>query len=370
MDPDFKPDEKWEESEEELAHEYATEMIEKTIINCKAEVPALEDFPFFREAIPDILEMEENQEWKQLHKKRLEDGIVYEDENDIFDSIIDYFISTSENDYENRGAPVEIEEKEEKEEEPVKIPTVQKNLFDTMILAGDARKGLVENTEPTKEESASVQGNDGDDDVPWYTNDDNNNQQTGGVMNPFEDGFVTKIQPTVKNTNQAKTQACAMQASIPVPEASEVGKLDMLRNIYTRLAEHAHQVCGFSNGTFTNPAGVMTPLELTEEEKASNLILGSKTTLADGSIGYADAKNGKIYGLLFCQGTLPAYDLLVNWAGTARKVRIVMQNAQKNSEYALRARSGERIAWVIDADEEDKSQAFKAKIINGRYEAV
>ena len=60
---------------------------------------------------------------------------------------------------------------------------------------------------------------------------------------------------------------------------------------------------------------------------------------------------------------MPAYHLLVRWGKRSIKVRLVAQNTARNSEYAARAKAGERIMWLIDHN----NDKFMNKIINGEY---
>lgn len=149
----------------------------------------------------------------------------------------------------------------------------------------------------------------------------------------------------------------------PPPPRDVQSDLATIKGLYKRLNDHIFDKCGFNNGTYSNIEAIYQPIKLTDAEAA--LVAASQTRLSNGTTGdaYPSECDNQIAGILFKEGTVPAYDLKIRWAGSELKVRLVSQNPKLNSATAARARAGERILWVIDHD----NDKFRNKFINGEY---
>jgi hypothetical protein len=145
---------------------------------------------------------------------------------------------------------------------------------------------------------------------------------------------------------------------------------DLCMDVYARLVDHMFAVCGHQgDGLFTNAGSVVAiGMSLSGREIESGLFVSSYTVnLTSMNAVWDDCrKAGGIRGRTFKEGSLPGYDLMINWFGKVRRVRIVAQNPNKSSGVAARARAGAKIAWLIDQDAPN-GQGFVGSFENGVY---
>lgn len=363
-----------EDTEEELAHEFAGEMLEPTIMELKADVPAVGDLPWLGDMILGYLveELKDgDHEWVKMQKGYLDGGIVFESKEDIYDSMVDYFLASSDHpeQWGREAAAAEIQMVQEQ------VP----NLFDKKILPGqqgELFKGqgtvqadntvIAQGVQGGGENTAEV--NDVHDYLPEEATATAEDARGQGVaehssMDPFAPNFTPDAGMAQPDAGMTQVGIVYNQTMQPQPPDTVAADVVVLRGLYVKLAGNIFAACGFVAGGFNNPSGIFTPVTLTEAEKI--MVIGSKTLLKEG-YGIADAKqHGAVAGCLYKNGTLPAYELLINWNGAARKMRLIAQNAQKQSEPAARARGGAQICWVIDVDGQNP---FVAKIEGGQYE--
>ena len=383
---------------------------------------------------------EGEKDWAGKHKRMIDENLIFDNGEAKYTSIREYFKDSTERPdlYQEHVEVVPLEmnvvdEKEEKKE-------VNTNLFDRMLLPGGqmslfsaepveepASEAIIDVTPtpvetPTKEESmtaedlemldmteqlgADAEGGEVVGDINPFTGGTfpggrnaeqyytETAQETANALNtPVEahfkkaDGSVghsthypTSGQGSKQVINPFGGEAKPVMTETPTPTRvpDTTGKLEMLRGIYMRLYEHMFAVCGFSQGAFLEPTNIVkTGVLLTEDERKSGLIVGSLTLNPAGQAIWEDvARIGGIRGRLFKNGALPGFDLIINWNGKTRKIRLLAQNPNKPSEWGMRARAGEKIAWLIDNDVnkldtdvagDRKPNAFVARIVNGEY---
>ena len=363
----------WKKDEEELAKEYASEMVEPCIIDLNAEVPVPDEFPLMDRLLmfmAEELKSNPDSTWAGVQKERIDEGIMFINQADIFDSLVSYMRETTETpekyEGENPGAVVEIKQAEE-------MP----NLFDQKILPGeqgdlflpqreittctDVAEQAIANTggdtgAVLAAMAAQVMDEDGDigdeDDLPPEACADESSEALPGVT-PSADPFAPQTTPPQIDT-AASVEAVQQSDTIHAPVAT--GGRDILINFYTRCYQQM----------FTG--GVLEPLHLTDAEKELNAIVTCMVSNPAGS-GYIQGdvtQAGYVKGVLYLNGTLPAYDLYLNWGGVRRHMKLIAQNPAKQSKYGEMARNGAKIMWILDADKEGHD-SFVAKIINGEY---
>lgn len=394
-------DEEWHKAEEDLAQEYAEEKVEEAIIECNADVPKdILDIPWIGERVMDFLvsETKEDPEWVRAVKDRLDNGIVFENKDDIFDSLVEYF-----------RAATQTPEKYEKENKGAAVEMVSEthNLFDKKILPGEQRELFPKNLGESVSPPAGGEGTtmphmkfngygqvdpnnpnmwvqDGQIDTPANSSqkgegpmhDDVHDhlpeeatmapEECGSVRNdPFAPSYEpanpVQDEPSVAKRAAdpfaanfphlaAKAEAAATQSTAPVQTAT----WEILYGLYMRLYQQM----------FTGD--VFTPVMLTETEKAIGLVVGCNTWNGQQTICADVTKTGAITGLKYKNGTLPCYDLIINWNGQARRMKLLAQNPDKASVPAARARAGAKIAWLIEALPNGQSE-YRGCIENGVY---
>jgi len=366
----------WKKDEEELAKEYASEMVEPCIIDLNAEVPVPDEFPLMDRLLmfmAEELKSNPDSTWAGVQKERIDEGIIFINQDDIFDSLVSYMRESTKTpekyEGENPGAVVEIKQTEE-------MP----NLFDQKILPGEQGNLFLSQREITTcadvaeqaianpggdtgavlaAMAAQVMDEDGDigdeDDLPPEACDDGSqghyedygNDLPGVSVDPFAPSFTPPSPATVS----PEASAAAISQSV------DTGARDVLINFYMRCYQQM----------FT--AGVLEPLHLTDAEKSLDLIVKCMVANPSGEGWIAgDVRTaGYIKGCLYSGGKVSAYDLYLNWGGTERHMKLITQNPEKQSKTAARARAGAKIVWILDADEEDAKKSFKAKIEDGVY---
>lgn len=136
--------------------------------------------------------------------------------------------------------------------------------------------------------------------------------------------------------------------------------------VYERLHFHIFNECewtgtpamGAQDWKFNNPGGVVAkPVNITDLIHAhgmADVVMEYNTHDANGKKLWGDraekCKDGLIRGEVFSKSQLPGYTLYLNFYGNGYKRVVTPQNIAKTTSYALRARAGECITWVI-ADE-------------------
>lgn len=140
----------------------------------------------------------------------------------------------------------------------------------------------------------------------------------------------------------------------PTPEAVEAAKQIMM-GLYSRLHQHM----------FTND--VYQPLMLTDAEKTLGLVIGYNTWNGSQVICVDAKQTGAIAGLKYKNGTLPAYDLIINWGGQAKRIKLIAQNPNTASASAARARAGSKITQILEVVDNNGKGEYRSFIENGVY---
>lgn len=343
---------KWEEIEEETADEYANEKLGESIFELKMELPNSSDFPIFGGRVTEILEQNKGTNWEREQTFMINNHIVWQDKNTQFTSLVEFYQKamgfTEKVERENPGALMDFSavpnlydqqtlpgERRESKAICVSVPGGV-DVVQQPAVAQVAQKGEEESMEHYYADEDAVE--DDNLDVNYGTDDDNV---------PWEEDvpFQAACAPAVAVQPQVAPAAVApVFAAAAVPVQHDVATvIAMLRGVYTRLVEHAHAVTGFNNGVYTNPNGIFTPMQLTDHEKSFGVIVGSKT-MCGKDLGYSDVKaTGKVGGFIFSQSKVPGYEILINFGGNFRTYRVVCQNPNTNSPYALKCKAGARI---------------------------
>ena len=112
--------------------------------------------------------------------------------------------------------------------------------------------------------------------------------------------------------------------------------------------------CGFSAGTYLDQFkwAVLEPINIADIPNADKLFHSMATRDQAGSpTNYATPCNGAVKGDISGKAGLPIYTFEILGAdGRLHKRTLVAQNPTTAAKTAARARNGERIFWLIDAD--------------------
>ena len=363
-----------EEELEEDARLFADLELERLAAKGMIEMPALAEIPWFNTHVMQLLVNEiqaGEKEWAGAHKQLIDRGVVFEKDDESYTSIREYFKATSQQPdiYEDRMEPVQLQMIAEKE---VSKPT---NVFDTEVLPGEQmglfQKPILEGANPEtvivpqeapKGESMDVEELEMLDSIDKMEEGD-----------PIVDDVADCTVETTVSSVQTPAPAAPAPSATPAPVVGadkSMAALAMCMDVYARLVEHMFIVSGHvANGTFLNAGAVCTvPMPLSGAEIESGLFASSYTVdVTSMSAVWDDCrKAGGIRGRTFKNGTLPGYDLMINWFGTIRRVRLVAQNPNKDSMVAAKARAGVKIVWLIDQDA-PTGQGFVGCFENGVY---
>lgn len=420
-------DDDWFEQEDILAQEYAEEKVEEAVIKCNAEVPKdIMDIPWMGERIMDYLtsSITDDPDFVRTVKDRLDNGVVFENKDDIFDSLVDYFKAATDTpekyEEENAGAATEM------------VPETP-NLFDKKILPGEQLKLLPDNLDgsvsvPLSEgETADIQHlteemisqkgeqpmtNDVHDHLPEEATMDpetcgtaselpdepvqswagamagkNNAPAAVSTSDPFAanfpgsaasadaaggggdfpggrnaEQFYTETAQETANAQNVKVEAqykredgsVGRSTHYPAADATAAA-FNVLMGLYQRLHQHM----------FTND--VYQPLMLTDAEKELGLVIGYNTWNGSQVICVDAKQTGVIAGLKYKNGTLPAYDIIINWGGHAKRIKLIAQNPNTASASAARTRAGSKITQILEVTDPSGKGEYRSVIENGVY---
>lgn len=378
---------------EQDADEYATILLEQLAAGKKIEMPPLADIPWFNTQVMQVLVDEiaaGEKEWAGAHKKLIDQELVFSDGKDFYTSIYDYFWATTEQP-ELYGSGVALQMVEEE----VTVPT---NVFDQELLPGEQMSMFKNNSATLAELEANPDGS-----VTTITDPAGDHAQgmreRGATEEDIQRGMrnaaampmsvpegvdqdmlemmdvesedvgdanygdvVVEDEPVqAAPVSAAPMPAPAAPAPVATPAAPAVAPatsnaaLAMCHAVYTRLANHMFAACGhLTDGTFANPAAIaINPMPLSGEEIGSGLFATSYTiNMVEMNAVWDDvSKCGGIRGRTFKNGSLPGYDLVINWFGKECRVRLVAQNSTKTSAVAAKARAGAKIVWLINQDD-------------------
>lgn len=369
---------------EQDAKEYATITLEKLAADGRIEMPGLAEIPWFNTHVMQLLIDEISngeKEWAGVHKQLIDKELVFEKGNDSYTSIREYFKDTTEMAelYSDKmtGVPLQMSEANQ-----AGSPS---NVFDQEALPGEQMDMFKQNfpsfaevaenagLKPISEgvnETVAAAPKEGNLTAEELAMIDSVDQTYEGE--PVDDDFPYEEPETV---TPAPAPAAPAPVATPVPNAPAHitnTAMAMCMNVYARLVNHMFTTCGYvSNGLFVGaPQAAITPMTLSGEEIASGLFASSYTIdLNTMSPAWDDCgKTGGIRRRTFKNGTLPGYDIKINWFGTIRKVRLLAQNSNKGTPPAIRAQNGAKIAWLIDQDA-PSGQGFIGSWENGVWTA-
>lgn len=358
-----------EEAEDEMAHKYAMDMLEEIQRTMDAEPAPLAELPWFNTRMMEHLVMKinaGNDNWTK-QKIMMDAGLVFQGQIGDYTSLREYYKATSKDTiWENEGAELELKtdvvvsEDIKPKEEEVQMSQEVKDPFETnfpeLAAKADAEAAKVEPTTPS---------------------------ETGLSMEEMEDlEMQAELAERIKETDmEDRTGSFIDIPVIPTTQKTEPVKAESVepttdmqiacRRMWMKLYNHMFTKCGWAGGKFTRAFdGMIEPVDLRDNPTALNLIESFVGLSPNFQRVVIDTENtvgteleGKITGATFVNGTVPVFDITLNLGGVRRKFRLIAQNPAKGSTYGQRAKQGDRIAWLIDQNNEE----WVALIDNGVY---
>ncbi len=191
-------------------------------------------------------------------------------------------------------------------------------------------------------------------------------------VTPDNTGFATEsVEYPLFEPNPIADPATTFQQPVttaveyPVYEITDDMFKESVRIILMRTYIHIFSKCGFAGTSFTNPAGVLEPINLTDIPNADKIIIALDTVNSQGQVikkapfmtplPGETRPAGTIKGILYKNGALPAYSLYINPGdGSCMEVKLIPMNpnkckpnTQELSAWALRAQAGHSIGLIM-----------------------
>ena len=194
----------------------------------------------------------------------------------------------------------------------------------------------------------------------------------GPAPKPVAVGPGFQAQPS---TPQLPTNTPAVTFDDPGLSASEYEACIM--TVYKTLIDHIFAKCGFQAfpgnelwpanlDSFSNPKAILDPVSLAHIPNADKVLVSYNTVDENGRWApNTRSVNGMVKGQVYKTSNLPAYDLVFNVGGRRVSRRLVPQNPNKKyadgnyKRTAIRARSGERLAWIMSGEKGATEFLFK-----------
>jgi len=392
-----------DKKEDELADKYANDMLEEIQRTMDAEPPALADLPWFNTRIMEYMvnKIKAGDKGWQKQKEMMDSGLVISSDDSQFTSLREYYKATSKDlIWENEGAPLElktdlelevVEEEEVIPEEPTAIageeqfkpepaeapmetqPESMEDLFSNTcpeLTAEDMEaldmQELLSDSAPSDEDMKPVFEKNGIEIHKFYPGGKHEVEKNPIMPTPVDH---TKDGQPIYGSREDMQKAILLnpekhgaKPTMSIKEAS--------RRFWMKLYNHMFANCGWENGRFTRLLeGVLMPVAV-DDPIMKNIV---KSFTGVNSVTYQPwtrelgDMNGMVTGLMFSKETIPAYQITIEAGGKRRTFRLVAQNPAKTSPYAIRARNGERIAWLIECTDPNSKDNYVAKIDNGVY---
>jgi hypothetical protein len=143
-----------------------------------------------------------------------------------------------------------------------------------------------------------------------------------------------------------------------------------LKEVWMRLYSHIFNKCGWTGEVGTGNFHFTAAGNITEHVNISDLIhkynmpdvvMEYNTHDANGKKMFGDRAekcNGTIRGEIFTKAQLPGYTVYLNFWGRGVKRVLAPQNLLKTSRTAMAARNGAAIAWIMNGDYEDDRESW------------
>lgn len=369
------------------ADEWALHMLEEIQRTMDAESPAIGQLPWFGTRIMQHM-IEKIQAGNQIwidQKEMADAGLIFNKRDDKYTSLREYYKdSSSRQIWENEGAELELkatvpELGGDKEPEPIdafdqatqkaeaemaRPVTEQYELLNSLNrekiqeIAAEVDPNFPLNAHPTGPAGAPIDP----EDLADMDMIEQLNEPTGEADEP-EDPFAG-TGSYVRNDHVGDFVATGTTKSTPAqlpPGLFGIKTItEAARAMWMTLYNHMFSVCGWQGGKFTNPRAVYPAAPISKDPITAGMVVKSYTVNENNQPAWIPCING-VHGRTFVEGTIPGYDVELTCGGQQVNIRLIVQNPAKTSQYAQRARQGDRIAWVINGKD------FVGLIDNGVY---
>jgi len=372
---------------EEQAGDAAIRNIMKLAAKVDVEIPAISELGWFSAKIMELFMGDEDH--VQKAKLHAEEGIVYDDGDDLISSFREYvkrsYPDSDEIDWEQGTTCVNINaymadgSREIMKAEPVIAPTIDAVVPDendakpveAVLVAGEAFIGAgveaqVEFSDPSEAAANTTV------DVEHVV------IETAPVAGTPADAPIQPVPEVV-----AAQEALDTQAAPPAPVQTETPyephnlpnevMTQVMEAIYKRLYTHIFTKCGWSidptsghyyfasAGSVVEHVGIQ---DILDTYKADNFIKSYDTVNQVGQGYEGEDCNGTIRGFCTSKAGLPCYNIYLNIGGQRIKRTLIPQNPEKRkadnaySAPALEAQTGQAIAWVMKGEAPKQGGSF------------
>ena len=370
---------------EEQAGDAAIRNIMKLAAKVDVEIPAISELGWFSAKIMELFMGDEDH--VQKAKLHAEEGIVYDDGDDLISSFREYvkrsYPDSDEIDWEQGTTCVNINaymadgSREIMKAEPVIAPTIDAVVPDendakpveAVLVAGEAFIGAgveaqVEFSDPSEAAASAT--------IVVEP------QTAQGAEVVVVDAPIQPVPEVV-----AAQEALDTQAAPPAPVQTETPyephnlpnevMTQVMEAIYKRLYTHIFTKCGWSidptsghyyfasAGSVVEHVGIQ---DILDTYKADNFIKSYDTVNQVGQGYEGEDCNGTIRGFCTSKAGLPCYNIYLNIGGQRIKRTLIPQNPEKRkadnaySAPALEAQTGQAIAWVMKGEAPKQGGSF------------
>jgi hypothetical protein len=416
---EYKPEEI-----EELVKDAAFEMILDIAKEYNIEAPAIAEWGFIEKAgmaaalLNELTEA--NEVWTKRQKTMKELNLILNDEEEkiFLTSLRDWYkgCTTDKNraTWPNDVKPlVEVPKEDETE-----IIAAEPLTADDLLIKDD-----VGNIGVTPDNNDFVPGSGVYNEHPEYVDDIDDHGDDTNYINPAECFGTQPFQafsPVQVQAGFAPVNSAARETSASVvgfTPTPQVGNLNVttlpvlqigieaqvlaINSFLIRLFDRMFNTCGFRPGLdnpFAAPQNIYEPVFIGDIPHIKDLVVSADmedptgihrdvdiwnrhqtnlTGTISGIIFKKTAKTIQVQGGTITEYPIPGFRFSMNKGGRLVKRLFLAQNVNKPnktgtnySDNALKARAGSKIAWLMNADANDGTKTFIAKMVDGRIEAL
>jgi hypothetical protein len=361
--------------EDEEADAYGDECV-KTIarLNLNIEPPAIADMPYFGVKVMEMVTtaIQNREQWGETHQEMISKGYAYSAINFDLVSLREYIrMVHGRPDWEESTEKVVVKEK------TMAIGETQTDTFDNSdeidyegahdeavdaYAAANPTGGpaiLMDGPQtpaqptPVADEMAEVHY-EGFLDMDYI---DGVGDGTGG-----EEYTVNVEGYTSHQAVAAPAEVSPAPATAPAPAghthpsfaqpagmaAINEGDAQTAHAVYRKLIDYLFDVVFDPRGTWKNANALWTPVDITDITGAAQMFLAYNTNMGGKDPRESIPANGGLVGRTFSEHTLCGYDVVMVASGQSMKRRIIVQNPRTQSRFALMARAGRKVVWIID----------------------
>jgi hypothetical protein len=353
-----------QEKRDEMADDYAEQMLSRVARLYNIEPEMLKDEPFLGHKMSALFISEADNPWVAHQRIMIEQGLMYKDQKGLeYKSLRKYVRAWDVNKdskdwgHETFAISITYHDGAPGTQNVFAPPVNSQPPPPTMVVPMAAAAGNV---------GAIALANDGLEGPKTIYVDDMGEEgrihRDEGAEDGYGEHFEDPEPPPVVNTTTAAVQQQAPVAAkqykvyprrFYAPNAYSNEQLEQFGALlYARLQQHIFIKCGWDGrGGFTNPNAIMEPVRI-DDIVPPDFVMECEAFDANGRFSYNIPCGVSVKGQVLKNTGLPAYVLHLNARGTGLKRKLIPQNPNKGTPQAQLALQGHRIVWVIKDDQD------------------